>query len=408
MQKNTHNLTIFVISIVLISALSFTQRTSTVFMGTMAGLTILTIGMIISDGRLLRALFHKKNRTFIFWFILFFVFIAIHYSIVHWDSFSFMRRMRIWLPPLLIFVWLARLKDSELLESFGKCCAIASVPIILFILTSNGISAVTEGERFSGDDFNLNGNTIALYMFFLCFFLLVLFQKRTKWNYFIPYLLIGMVLIILLTGARRAIIGIVLVFVSYMWIYGKGHRFRNAVIAAGLLYAIIEVLVNVDVLYDIAGQRMAKLLYNMGIIDAHGMDTYDYSSEVRGEMIPIAIMMFTISPIIGNGYAYFITHSGLNIMTQSYSTHNNYLEILVNYGLIGFLLYYSVIMYILFYLFKAMKKNRMIRFLLAFLLIHLFVIEPTTVNYCNYVIFYILYYIGFRAAQNFKYGLNNM
>ena len=153
---------------------------------------------------------------------------------------------------------------------------------------------------------------------------------------------------------------------------------------------------------------MEKLFYNWGFIDSSkSIDMYDYSSEVRSEMIPLALAMFTLSPIWGNGYAYFITHSGLNISTQSYSAHNNYLEILVNYGAVGFVIYYSVIIYILVLLYKYRKRNITIHFLFVLLLIHLIVIEPTTVNFCNYVIYYIFYFICFRMVQSEKNKIIN-
>ena len=329
-NKKLISFNILIPSLLLVTALSlFTQQTLNLYMGAMVALTFLTIGVIIKDSRVLHTLFDNQNRTFIFWFTFFFVFIAVHYSYVNWDSFSFMRRMRIWLPPLLMFVWLARIKDEYLLDSFAKSCAIATIPIIIIILSSNGITAVYEGERFSGEDFNMNGNTIALYLLFLSFFLLVLFRKKGYWQAFIPYILVGLAFVIFITGCRRAIIGLVLLYVCYFWIFGKRHRLRNFVFAIGIVYAVSVVLMNVDFLYDVAGSRMAKFFYNLGLMEAHGAETYDYSSEIRGEMVPIALMMFSISPILGNGSAFFITHSGLNTIYQGYSTHNNYLEILV-------------------------------------------------------------------------------
>lgn len=409
-KNNNHIISLVVIVFLLVTVMAlFTINTMNVYVINMAVLTAFTAVVLIFDGRTRFALLQSQNKGFLVWFALFFVFIEIHYSYIHWDSFSFVRRMRIWLPTLLVIVWLSKVKNSDLLEFFGKCCAIASIPILLLLLTSTGISTVYQGERFSEADIGLNGNTIALYMLFLIFFSLILSRTKTKRSTLLFYLTAVLTFVIFITGCRRAIIGVILLYMSYFLLFSQKHRVRSLSMAAIVLIVIVYLLLNVNFLYDIAGNRIERLFFNMGFIDSlGGAETYDYSTEVRGEIIPIAFMMFYASPLLGNGYAYFITHSGLNTIAQGFSTHNNYLEILVSYGILGFVLYYSLIFYIVYKLIKNWKCNCMVRFILAFMLIHLIVIEPTTVNYSSYVIFYILYYIIFRIAKSKKQVLQSI
>jgi O-antigen ligase len=369
-------------------------------------LTLSAIGGFLLGGTANGYLFDKQNRVYVYWFISFFVFFELHYSYVHWDDFSLMRALRIWLPPLIAFVWLSKVKSNDLFNFFGKCCVIASVPIIVMIVLSTGLSMVSDGERYSGEDFNLDGNTIAVHMLFLIFFSLILYKIDKKWRPFILVMMIIMTLLIIISGCRRAIIGVVLVFISYFLSFGREKQLKSVVQVAIVLIIISYLLINVEIFYDVAGYRMEKIFINLGLMsDSKNFDSYDYSAEIRGEMIPIALLMFYSSPLVGNGYAFFITHSGLNISTQNYSTHNNYLEILVNYGISGFIFYYIVIFYILYYLIKYRKRSWLNGFILSFFLVHLLVIEPTTVNFCNYSVFYILYYILFRVVKASKNNL---
>lgn len=381
----------------------FTSKTSNYYVSSIVFLAISAVFGFMSGATNKSFLFERQNRVFAYWYISFFLFFLMHYSIVHWDDFSLMRALRIWLPPLIAFVWLSKVKDNDLLEFFGKCCIIASVPIVVMITMSTNMSMISEGERLNSEDFNLDGNTVAVHMLFLIFFSLILYQKNKQWRGFALIMLAIMTLLIFISGCRRATIGLFLLVISYFFNFGGKHHVKSVLKVFAVLAVISYLLINVEIFYDIVGYRMEKIFINLGIMsDTKAFDSYDYSAEIRGQMIPIAFIMFMTNPIIGNGYAFFITHSGLNIITQSYSTHNNYLEILVNYGIIGFILYYSIIFYILYGLFKYRKESSYNSYLLSFLLIHLLVIEPTTVNFCNYSVFYILYYILFRVVKASK------
>ena len=200
---------VLVICLLLVTVSSlFAQETMNWYLASIAIMTALTGGLVILDNKSIRSLmvFHKG---FVLWFIVFFAFIAIHYSFMHWDSFSFLRRMRIWLPPLIAFVWLSRFNDSELLEKFGKCCAIAFIPFVFLVLSINGLYFIADDIRFGGDEFTLNANIIALHTLFFNFFVLILYNSNKRWRVLLFCLMVGMAVLIFITGCRRAIIGLV-------------------------------------------------------------------------------------------------------------------------------------------------------------------------------------------------------
>lgn len=400
---------IMVITLLVASTVLFSTTSIVYYTALMIIAALFTIVTLFSNHKMIIALRQHKNVNYLLWFSVFFIFVAVHYGFVHWHSFSFIRRMRIWLPSLLIVLWLMRIKDKDLLVFFGKCCVIASIPIFFVVFLSNELlTTVVVGERFGDVETGMNGNIIAVCMCFLFFFSLLLYKKEPRWRTIAIIVMLIHIAVIFITGCRRAVIAVFFLYLIYSLRFSnRNKRLINVLIFLSIVALLFYLMIKIDFLYEIIGFRLMKILNDLGIVQlASNVDTTDYSAEIRKEFIPIAIKMFKNKPILGNGYAYFITHSGLNTMLQGYSTHNNYLEILVNYGLVGFVLYYSIIISLTKKLIKYRKKDEMIRLLCVFVIIHLIIIEPTTVNYTTYTIFYILYYICYRMTMSQK-TLNN-
>jgi O-antigen ligase len=77
------------------------------------------------------------------------------------------------------------------------------------------------------------------------------------------------------------------------------------------------------------------------------------SVELRLEMIRMGLEMWQESPIWGNGNEAFRVKSGLN----AYS-HSNYVELLANYGVIGFVLFYIPLLVALIMSLKGVLRVR--------------------------------------------------
>ena len=79
----------------------------------------------------------------------------------------------------------------------------------------------------------------------------------------------------------------------------------------------------------------------------------DYSTNERNAMIDAAVELFKQKPIAGWGVEGFADASGYG----RYS-HNNFVEMLANYGVIGFILYYVIHAYILINLATKLFASR--------------------------------------------------
>src|SRR5690606_34205038 len=77
------------------------------------------------------------------------------------------------------------------------------------------------------------------------------------------------------------------------------------------------------------------------------------------------------------------------IAMETYS-HNNFIELLVGVGLIGFLIYYSIYFYIFYHLFKLTLYKKIYALVLFILFLTWFIAEFGAVNYTNkmtYILF---------------------
>jgi O-antigen ligase len=114
--------------------------------------------------------------------------------------------------------------------------------------------------------------------------------------------------------------------------------------AAVVLYLLI---MKVPVFYEIAGVRFEgafALFGNSGEVDG--------STRVRLQMIEAAWEGWLDSPLWGHGFDSFKYYNARSVTGHLYYSHNNFVELLYNQGIIGFVAYYFMYGYILI---KALK-----------------------------------------------------
>jgi len=201
------------------------------------------------------------------------------------------------------------------------------------------------------DGYEINENTfgqIALGIVSYLFF----WSKKTKWkNMFINGLIIILIIFALISGSRKCLISLAIYIILFM-MYEHPSRdfikfFAKVAGVAFVLGMIYVCIMNIDVLYSSVGMRIESLLVFLeGDIRADG------SVNARFLMIQQALEMFSDKPILGYGlntFAY-ITRFG------AYA-HNNYVELLANVGIVGFLIFYIPIFGYLLKAYNNWKKD---------------------------------------------------
>ena len=197
-------------------------------------------------------------------------------------------------------------------------------------------------------------------------------------------------LAVLLTGSRKGLIMIFLAVMIISFINGRRRLVRNILIGIAAAVIVYLIIMNVEFLYNIVGVRIESLMLYL----TEGTVT-EGSLNSRLTLIEIAMPYIERKPWTGYGYDCFKTISGtggggkVSSDTFGYYSHNNYIELLFGGGIIGLILYYIPMLYLLKTLFVKIRNSIYIPYLFAILVSNL-AVEYARVTYYERVDAYIV------------------
>ena len=172
------------------------------------------------------------------------------------------------------------------------------------------------------------------------------------------------------TGSRRGILAIV-ISITVLYIL-KDFNYKvliNILMIICLIYIFYIILKQMNMLYLTERlESLFSILSNEGDMIA--------SDQGRMNMIEYGWHMFLQNPVFGNGANAFKELSGYNIYS-----HNNFIELLANFGIVGFILYYGVYVAIISKLIKIAKTGDMFSKLLLSYFIMRIVTDYGNVSY---------------------------
>ena len=251
--------------------------------------------------------------------------------------------------------------------SYIKCSYIV---VALFV----GIRLILSFEQENwwsrlGESFNMNGNLVALsFLIPFCFSVNDFLEKKQR--IFSALAILVFSYVIMLTGSKKAIFAAVLfVFLFSIIKAGKITKRMRAIIIVGILAVILYNLVmKVEILYNVLGHRIKSMIRTFTSEDITSSNS---STGLRGGMIVFGLKEFLRSPVWGQGLNAFRVLYGDETEFYTYA-HNNYVEVLVNTGIIGFCMYYSLIGRTVRYFVKLKKQAKENAFLIALTAVLLF------------------------------------
>ena len=226
----------------------------------------------------------------------------------------------------------------------------------------------------------INPNILAFYCNISIAFLIYKFRLINK-----KYVRLGILVvigffvffIIYVTLSRKGIIGVV---IMYLFFILSGQK-RN--IGLKILIILLTILGVIFFLQDLELPIINRFISTFNLFEETkyvGQSDYE-----RSFLFFESISFWHDSPIFGNGIKHFENNSKLG-----FYTHINYMELLVNYGLVGFALFYGPIIkrFITLYIHfnHISSKVKFFFFLLIFMLISDFAM----VSYYNVVYLLIL------------------
>lgn len=257
---------------------------------------------------------------------------------------------------------------------------------------ANFISAIITGERLGTEinQINIFGMNSAITVVLGLYFYLK--NKRI-------YLLgsgIGL-LCALSSGSRKAllivVLGVILLYIaSYGW--RSIYKVICPILFLGLFYALANDYIEGKSIFD-RFESFINLFTGEGKVDS--------STLIRQQMIEFGLTSFMERPLNGYGLNNFSVLY-MNFSGAATYAHNNYVEILVSIGLVGFFLYYWIYALILFnfgYLLRLKKyltkeDNLMYSLIFCLILINL-LMDFATVSYFEKMTY--IYFVLFNLAK---------
>lgn len=229
----------------------------------------------------------------------------------------------------------------ETIERISWTYAISSATlIVLLIATGNIVDSSVYGRL--GNELFGNANILATMLMISTMYTiwLLVYANKSLSRKIILFIILALDYYgMFLTGGRKYII-IPIVFLYILFLFkqdraGRLHFIKYTFIISAVAIILYFVIMKIPVFYDIIGVRMEGLLaFITG--DVSGADS---SSIIRGRMIQIALDKWIQNPIWGYGFDSF-KYYNQSVTGRFYYSHNNFVELLYNEGIIGFVLYY--------------------------------------------------------------------
>jgi hypothetical protein len=345
---------------------------------------------------------NRANNKYLLWIgSLLCVFIlscawAISFKLVLWVILK--QLLPIFIVTISISVYIHKISD---IYDILKVFYISSLLMVSYIITHVDETLQGEGFRLGrmmvlDDNVTWNSNVIAIVLVFAVycgFFILWKYSGKRKSFVRILYIVLslGMIYLILLCGSRKGILMLIIPILCFNF-YNLKQKFLKKVIGIIITLGISYVLImKVPFFYNIIGSRLEDMV-NIVMNKTEG--TEDTS---RLLLIPYGWEWFKEHPIIGVGINNFRTLSNNTYLfaDKNFYAHNNYIELLVGVGLIGFFIYYIGYFYVIR---ATLKKSTIVNKWIVSLFIVLLFVDFAAVSYYD-LVFQLFICIGFSAIQ---------
>ena len=214
---------------------------------------------------------------------------------------------------------------------------------ILMIYGSDGIARAFDSKYRLGllvNEPNALGRYSAI-AYVICLFK-ALFNQDKK------YYIIGLACIFMAfaSGSRQGILILLVGIIVMLFLKSKNNlsKFMRTLLIVLLFISTTVILAETFPIFD---------RYNRLIILFLGEGHSDGSLLIRSMLIKYGFELFFKKPLVGYGIGQFVAFSQ-EVFGRNIASHNGFIEVLVSYGILITILYYSVFLKIL----KGLRKNR--------------------------------------------------
>lgn len=243
---------------------------------------------------------------------------------------------------IIIYFLFVRILSSEQWEqSIVRITVLTSI-LSLMILFANESAAFRSGGIRIGDSLSGNVNVFGASLGVMSVFLAYVCMKKKSILYWALFSIVAAVM--LLTGSKMTVLVLMVNLLFFM--ENSEHKVRTFffVLIAGL--GLLFLVFSVPRFYQIIGFRIEDMIAQMFHMGKGGFSNSTLQREI---MLKEGFGFFWNHPLFGGGEKYF---GSLTSTVYDYS-HCNYVELLCNFGLFGFCIYYIPV----FSIFFRVKRN---------------------------------------------------
>lgn len=342
------------------------------------------------------ALFHKDYKYKYNFFIIFYgLFALVCFSSLMWTidlNFSLPIVMRILLLEIMLFAMynVIREFDIKLYLIYGILIG-AGFNFLLALNLLNYTTEFTNPTRFTGT--LARSNDVAIVMIIAIFAVIMLkYEKINKYIRFFSFISIPLSLYtILLTVSKKGILFGMLLSIIYFSSYLK--NLKKMIFIFPLLALIMYFMFQSSA--DILSDKIERLVDRASEFTSaiEGKDNFGSTGE-RLLFIEKGKEYFSNNPILGTGINTFMVMNP----TKHYS-HNNYIEIIVGIGLVGFFSYYLIYIVMFLKIFKNRNRNKNV---LIFTSMIFLVMDTALVSYSYKIVIIALLLMSIYVDEDKK------
>lgn len=262
-----------------------------------------------------------------------------------------------------------------------------SIYSIFFFGWNNIITALLSNIRLGGDisQANVFGMQLATTVI-ICFYYLTFHGKKIM----IPISIIPFILA-MASGSRKTLIILTLGIIILLFLKFGARNLIKAVISISILLTSFYMLLQLPLFNNV-------LIRFEGVYAVLGWGGQpEASAEVRQMLIDLSWNLFKQKPFFGNGLN---STSSLifNVIGLDTYSHNNFIEVLVDGGIIGLFAFYQIYFYIIYKNSFSISRKSVVTVIILTLLIIRFVLDYASVSYYEKST-WIFFAIGFLSIS---------
>jgi len=222
-------------------------------------------------------------------------------------------------------------------------------------------------------------------------------KKKRLWA------LVPIVFVVVATGSRKGLFVLLfgVVAISFFYQIKNGKRTLSTFLKVLLIFTSLLILLNFII--SLPGMEKARDQY-MGFISSliGEEEKADLSTKARVNMVAVGWENFLKAPLFGYGLD---NGKVINRIYNDFSAylHNNYIEILVNGGIVGFVIYYLFYLVVFIKHIKRLNERNPLVYISLILLALRFFLDLGKVSYYDYLNI-VLYPFWIAVANGFDLG----